>query len=50
MSKVMRTKGFATPEGTRRYRESFEGKATAGLPIADGHFRETPDGLSLKQR
>lgn len=47
MSKTMRTKGFATPEGTRRYRERFEGKATAGLPIADGHFRETPDGLSL---
>jgi aryl-alcohol dehydrogenase-like predicted oxidoreductase len=47
MSKMMRTKGFATPEGTRRYRERFEGKASAGLPIADGHFRDTSEGLSL---
>src|SRR5690242_27614 len=43
----MSTKGYATPEGTRRYRERHEGKSAAGLPIADGHFRDAQDGLSL---
>ncbi len=44
---TMGIKGYATPEGTRRYRERFEGKDTGGLPIAEGHFRETPHGLHL---
>lgn len=39
--------GFATPEGTARFRARFEGKALAGLSIAEGHFRETPQGLQL---
>lgn len=43
----MSIKGFATAEGTRRYRERFEGKSTGGLPIAEGHFRDTTQGLSL---
>jgi aryl-alcohol dehydrogenase-like predicted oxidoreductase len=43
----MRIKGFATSEGTRRYRDRFEGKDTAGLPIAEGHFRDALQGLSL---
>lgn len=43
----MSISGFATPEGTQRYQERFEGKATGGLPIAEGHFRETADHLRL---
>mgnify|MGYP003940972807 CR=1 FL=1 len=43
----MSIKGFATPEGTRRYRERFEGKSAGGLAIAEGHFRETAQRLSL---
>lgn len=43
----MSIKGFATAEGTRRYRERFEGKSTEGLPIAEGHFRDASQGLSL---
>lgn len=43
----MSIKGFATPEGTRRYRERFEGKTTGELSIADGHFRDAIDDLSL---
>lgn len=43
----MAIKGFATPEGTGRYRERFEGKSTSGIPIAEGHFRETEQGLNL---
>jgi aryl-alcohol dehydrogenase-like predicted oxidoreductase len=39
--------GFATPEGTRRYQERFEGKNVAALPIANGHFRATADDLRL---
>lgn len=39
--------GFATPEGTQRYQTRFEGKNEAGLPIAEGHFRTTAQGLHL---
>ncbi len=43
--------GFATPEGTERYRARFEARDTGrnmdSLPIAEGHFRETPQGLAL---
>jgi len=47
MSQEKRIPGYATPEGTERFRARFEGKATNGLAIADGHFRETPQGLQL---
>lgn len=43
----MSIKGFATADGTRRYRERFEGKSTGGISIAEGHFRESAQGLSL---
>jgi aryl-alcohol dehydrogenase-like predicted oxidoreductase len=43
----MSIQGFATPEGTRRYRERMEGQSTGGLSIAEGHFRETPQQLHL---
>ncbi len=55
----MSMKGFATPEGTERFRSRYEGqsverfrscdegKALGGLPIAEGHFRQTPAGLHL---
>ena len=39
--------GFATAEGTGRYRNRFEGKDVGGLYIAEGHFRETCQDLSL---
>src|SRR5690349_3477746 len=41
------TPGFATSDGTERYRARFEGKATGGLPVADGHFRQTAQNLQL---
>lgn len=44
---AMHIQGFATPEGTMRYRQRFEGNAVSGLPIAEGHFRETASGLHL---
>jgi aryl-alcohol dehydrogenase-like predicted oxidoreductase len=37
----MTLSGYATPAGTRRYRQRFEGKTEAALFIAPGHFRET---------
>lgn len=37
----MTLSGYATPTGTQRYRQRFEGKTNAGLFIAPGHFRET---------
>ncbi|HEY9686139.1 MAG TPA: aldo/keto reductase [Coleofasciculaceae cyanobacterium] len=43
----MTIKGFATSEGTERYRARFEGKSTGGLPIAEGHFRDAVQGLHL---
>lgn len=43
----MAIKGFATPEGTQRYQKRFEGKSPQGARIAEGHFRETRDGLLL---
>lgn len=43
----MSMSGFATPEGTQRYQERFEGKNVAGLPIANGHFRTTGHDLRL---
>lgn len=43
----MAIKGYATPEGTRRYRERYEGQDREGVGIAEGHFRETPQGLHL---
>lgn len=43
----MSISGFATPEGTRRFQERFEGKAAGGLPIAEGHFRTVVDELRL---
>ncbi|WP_373532576.1 aldo/keto reductase [Vampirovibrio sp.] len=43
----MSISGFATPEGTQRYQQRFEGKNIAGLPVADGHFRTTADHLRL---
>jgi aryl-alcohol dehydrogenase-like predicted oxidoreductase len=43
----MLMKGFATPEGTERYRARFEGKSTGGLSIAEGHFRDACEGLHL---
>lgn len=43
----MSMSGFATPEGTQRYQERFEGKDAASLPIAEGHFRTTVDDLRL---
>ncbi len=43
----MSIQGFATPEGTRRYRDRMEGQSTGGLSIAEGHFRETPQHLHL---
>ena len=43
----MGIKGFANAEGTRRYRDRFEGQDVASLPVAVGHFRETPQGLHL---
>lgn len=43
----MSISGFATPEGTRRFQERFEGKQAGDLPIAEGHFRITTDGLRL---
>jgi aryl-alcohol dehydrogenase-like predicted oxidoreductase len=39
--------GFASIEGTDNYRERFEGKEIGGIAIAEGHFRETVQGLSL---
>jgi aryl-alcohol dehydrogenase-like predicted oxidoreductase len=39
--------GFATSEGTQRYRARFEGQSPNGLAIAEGHFREIPQGLNL---
>jgi len=47
MSQEKRISGYATPAGTERFRARFEGKATGGLAIADGHFRETAQGLQL---
>jgi len=47
MSQEKHIPGYATPEGTERFRARFEGKATGNLAIADGHFRETPQGLQL---
>lgn len=35
--------GYATPEGTARFQHQFEGKGA----VAKGHFRLTPQGLSL---
>lgn len=43
----MAISGFASPEGTERYRSRFEGKDAGGLPIAEGHFRKTAQGLQL---
>jgi aryl-alcohol dehydrogenase-like predicted oxidoreductase len=43
----MTIKGYATPEGTQRFRERFEGQDSGGLFIADGHFREDAQGLHL---
>lgn len=43
----MSISGFATPAGTQRYQDRFEGKNAAGLPIAEGHFRTTADDLRL---
>jgi aryl-alcohol dehydrogenase-like predicted oxidoreductase len=43
----MATNGYATPTGTQRYRQRFEGSSGSGLPIAEGHFRETSEGLHL---
>lgn len=45
--KAMRIKGYATPEGTSRYQDRFEGKTTGGMLIAKGHYRKTAQGLSL---
>jgi len=39
--------GAATPEGTERYRARFEGQSSGGQAIAEGHFRETTQGLRL---
>lgn len=38
-----RWKGYATPEGTKRFQQRFEGTAN----VAAGHFRPSPDGLML---
>lgn len=43
----MPIKGYATPGGTERYRARFEGNDAGGIPIAEGHFRETSQGLQL---
>lgn len=47
ISQEERIPGAATPEGTERFRARFEGKSTEGLAVADGHFRETAQGLHL---
>jgi aryl-alcohol dehydrogenase-like predicted oxidoreductase len=39
--------GFATPDGTERYRARFEGQSIGGLPIAEGHFRQNAQNLQL---
>lgn len=39
--------GYASPEGTRRFQERFEGKHSGGLSVASGHFRQSAQGLSL---
>lgn len=39
--------GYATPEGTQRYRQRVEGQETGAFPIAEGHFRETAQGLHV---
>jgi aryl-alcohol dehydrogenase-like predicted oxidoreductase len=38
-----RLPGYATPEGTQRFKTQFEESGK----VAQGHFRSTPDGLSL---
>lgn len=38
-----RWKGYATPQGTKRFQERFEGKGA----IAPGHFRVGPQGLTF---
>lgn len=43
----MSISGYATPEGTERYRARFEGQNTGGIPIAKGNFRQTPPNLAL---